>query len=1130
MKKKLWGLILFILPFIFIGSVKAANVNWTVGASFYDSSLAYAINGMQSDASVFTKIVFADKDLDLATCEAQLDLSTEGHEGTVVACQLVVNNKKELHIKYDGTLVLNDGQSFLYGFENVTEISGLNTLDTSNVESMQSMFYGLDSLTTPLDLSTFNTSNVTNMSSMFSYYPLANITFTGWDTSKVENIDFMFTYSSVSNATVASFLGIFDTTSLTSMDHMFELNKALTSVSFPITFDTQYVTDMNNLFYNCENITSLDLQYLDTGRVTDMSGMFGGMKKLTSLDISHFNTQNVTNMASMFSSCKQLQTITFGTGFNTSNVETINSMFSGCESLSSLNLSSWNTSKMKYMAGVFYGTKALTSLNLNGWNTSNVETMAGMFEGTGLTSIDLGGFNTVNVTDMSRMFAVASNLKSVNVSSFNTSKVTTMSYMFGLTGLTTLNLGNFNTSNVTNMAYMFTRLSNLTSLDLSNFNTQNLENMSGMFSYSKLLVNLNISSFRTPKLKQMEQAFAHLESIKTLDLSNFDTSHVVDENSIWNMVYQFSGDKALVSVNLSSFNTSGIKDMLGVFDGCESLVSLDLSSFDTSNVTRMSQMFYKTKALKSLNITSFNTSKVTEMTSMFDNSGLEVLNLSSFDTSKVTDMRYMFGYMENINTIYVSNKWTTAAETHSTDEYNYMFYRNPNLVGGGGTKYNSSNITKEYARIDGGTAAPGYFTDIKDYKATTSISLNKPSLSLNIGDSETLTVTFTPSNTTDSKSITWTSSNADIASVDSNGKVTAKKSGSVTIVATSSTGHIATCEVTVIKPIESIALDKTDVSLKVKETATFTVTFTPSDTTDNKSITWTSNNEKVATVKDGKVTAIKAGTATITATTKNGKTATATVKVSTPLKSISVDEKNINVGLKKKYTIKVNYNPSDTTDDKTLTYESKNTKIATVSKKGVITGKKIGKTKIVVTAKNGSKVTLTVNVLHSIEDATISGIKNTTYTGSKISQKITVKYNNNKLKYKTDYKITYKNNKKVGIATVIIDGIGSYTGQVVKTFNILPNSTTISKLTAKSKAMVVKWKKQATETTGYQIEYSLKSNFSGSTKVLVKKNKTTSLTIEKLKSKKKYYVRIRTYKLVDGKKIYSKWSNVLSTK
>ncbi len=166
----------------------------------------------------------------------------------------------------------------------------------------------------------------------------------------------------------------------------------------------------------------------------------------------------------------------------------------------------------------------------------------------------------------------------------------------------------------------------------------------------------------------------------------------------------------------------------------------------------------------------------------------------------------------------------------------------------------------------------------------------------------------------------------------------------------------------------------------------------------------------------------------------------------------------------------------------------------------------------------------------SLSKAKVSSIAKQTYTGKSIKPSLTVKYGSEVLKSGTDYAVKYSNNKAVGIATVTVTGKGSYAGSITKTFTICPKSTTLSKLTAKSKGFTVKWKKQSSQTTGYEIQYSTNSKFTKKTTEVktINKNKTTSVKILKLKSSKKYYVRIRTYKMVTvngkSKKIYSSWS------
>ncbi len=137
--------------------------------------------------------------------------------------------------------------------------------------------------------------------------------------------------------------------------------------------------------------------------------------------------------------------------------------------------------------------------------------------------------------------------------------------------------------------------------------------------------------------------------------------------------------------------------------------TLDVSNFDTSNVTNMRSMFSNSQAT-TLDVSNFDTSKVTSMGSMFQLSQATTLDLSNFNTSNVTNMAQMFNSSTNLKTIYVSDKFNTNNVTSSAN----MFTDSTKLVGGAGTKYDSTKIDKAYAHIDGGTSNPGYFTDIAD--------------------------------------------------------------------------------------------------------------------------------------------------------------------------------------------------------------------------------------------------------------------------------------------------------------------------------------------------------------------------------------------------------------------------------
>lgn len=168
----------------------------------------------------------------------------------------------------------------------------------------------------------------------------------------------------------------------------------------------------------------------------------------------------------------------------------------------------------------------------------------------------------------------------------------------------------------------------------------------------------------------------------------------------------------------------------------------------------------------------------------------------------------------------------------------------------------------------------------------------------------------------------------------------------------------------------------------------------------------------------------------------------------------------------------------------------------------------------------------------SIEGAKITGVKKSyAYNGRKQTPNVTIILNNMKMKEGTDYTVTYRNNKNTGKATIEIEGIYPYYGTIQKTFRIVPKKAVVSKVKSpKARTLKVTWKKDS-QADGYQIQYAANSGFTGSTKnVILLKKSTVSKRVSKLKSGRKYFVRIRSYKRIDGKKCYGAWSRTEKVK
>ena len=208
-------------------------------------------------------------------------------------------------------------------------ISGLEYLNTANVENMSYMFYDCSALKS-LDLTNFNTANVTYMYGMFNgCSALESLNLTNFNTANVENMSYMFYDCS---ALKSLDLTNFNTANVTYMYGMFNGCSALESLNLT-NFNTAKVEYMNYMFDGCSALESLNLTNFNTAEVTNMSYMFKGCSALTSLDLTNFNTAKVEYMSNMFEGCSALTTIYVSDKFETSQVTYSDDMFNGCKSL-----------------------------------------------------------------------------------------------------------------------------------------------------------------------------------------------------------------------------------------------------------------------------------------------------------------------------------------------------------------------------------------------------------------------------------------------------------------------------------------------------------------------------------------------------------------------------------------------------------------------------------------------------------------------------------------------------------------------------------------------------------------------------------------------------------------------------
>lgn len=354
---------------------------------------------------------------------------------------------------------------------------------------------------------------------------------------------------------------------------------------------------------------------------------------------------------------------------------------------------------------------------------------------------------------------------------------------------------------------------------------------------------------------------------------------------------------------------------------------------------------------------------------------------ASYDINEIKVWHY-YGVTRTYNDVIVmlSNNKDFAAGT-----YTIVFNNDTNNSAGFGTGSNSEYVesssgkditftTKnaQYARFyTNGNKANSYnhYTEIQVFESPTAVvptgvTLNKTTDTINVGATDTLTANVAPSDASN-KTITWSSSNPAVASVNTSGTVTGVSAGNATITASTFNGKTATCAVTVknVDPI-SVSLNKTTDTIGVGSTDTLNATINPANATD-KTITWTSSDETVATVsQSGLVTGKSIGAATITAATTNGKTAACAVTVTAQVilpTSITLNKTTDTIGVGASDTLISTVIPSNATD-KTVTWSSSNNAVAIVSSGGVVTGMNSGTATITASTVNGKSATCAVTV------------------------------------------------------------------------------------------------------------------------------------------------------------------------
>ena len=442
-------------------------------------------------------------------------------------------------------------------------------------------------------------------------------------------------------------MNVFKDCTITKLGFLFSSDKKLKNIANIRNLNISKAEAISYVFYDCIELTQLDLSNWDTRNVRYMIGTFDGCTKLTEINCSRWNTSKVYNMQLAFYNCKSLQTIPVR-DWDTRGLCYMDKAFANCESLTNLDVSKWDTSNIVELTNTFYRCSSLKTLDVSKWKTSNVERTEKLFNNCEkLTSLDVSKWDTGNITTANAMFSACRALTNLDVSKWNTSKMKDVSYMFSsCSKLTSLDVSKWNTSNIRTMDSMFSDCISLTNIDVSRWNTSKVIAMSGLFNHCDSLTTIDVSNLDTSNTISLSYIFSNCGSLTTVDVSRWKTGNATT------IAGMFAGCTKLTSVDVSRWNTGKVQSMNNLFAFCYLLPSIDVSGWDTSSVIDMHEVFNSCKKVTSLDLSRWNTSKVTDMRAMFIYcDALTSIKINNWDTSKVRNMNKMFEECRNLTTI-----------------------------------------------------------------------------------------------------------------------------------------------------------------------------------------------------------------------------------------------------------------------------------------------------------------------------------------------------------------------------------------------------------------------------------------------------------------------------------------------
>ena len=815
---------------------------------------------------------------------------------------------------------------------------------------------------------------------------------------------------------------------------------------------------------------------------SDSSNLFKDFTSVNSISgFEYVDTSNVVNMSSMFSNCSSLIELDLTT-FKTNNVTNIDNMFYKCVRLKKINVSFlWNSSKITSGSNVFKDDVSLVGYNGTEYDSNHI--------GYDYARIDLynnPGYFSIEETYESDKYDLSKDYIYTGIEEFDISKITISSGLSKVVNDDKLYIKYDNKNlQVYDIVSVFSTKYDLSKdyIYIGNDSEVNLNNIVLTNATSSIENGILYIKYNDIVLKQFEI----ISAIRNVSLNKNELSLLINTNET-------------LEATINPSNTIDDK-------------TLNWTSSDSSVATVDSNG--KVTAVKrgtaTITVKTSNNKTNTCIVTVKDPKVLEI-NTESDEYSKSLNSG---SFNINYNVVVQDNY-----------EYNLEFTNtNPSVA----TISNDGTVTikglgETYITLSAGNVQKTI--KIVIYLHIESVSLNKNNIELIKGNNEKLNATINPENTTDDKTLNWTSSDSSVVSVDENGNVTAIKRGTAIITVKTTNNKTSTCEVIVKdSKVLSISTDKDNYSINIDD-KTFNINY-EINTQDNPkySVSLTSNNNDVVTVNNsGLVTIVNPGEATILINA-GGVEKEVNVSIYSLIKSVSLNKKEINMLTNSNETLLASINPENTTESKLLTWTSSDENVATVDSNGKVTTLNPGIATITVTTSNGKTDECIINVLSNIvvesnnADVLVNG---NLVVGEMLSLNITP----NK-----GYKVTNIKVIKISDETDVTTEVGlSNNTLTVPNYDIKIIVETVSlklskpSLTIKkfnNNSLILNYNKQEVE------KYIIYRSLDNKKWNKYKEVKTNTFTDNSLTYGKTYYYKIKAYNSYNGNTVYS---NIVSKK